>query len=42
MKAKIFYFTLQDEQTKEEKLDWFDRAFHFTKTSINGQPGARH
>lgn len=23
-KAKIFYFTLQDEQTKEEKLDWFD------------------
>ena len=22
-KAKIFYFTLQDEQTKEEKLDWF-------------------
>ena len=26
MKAKIFYFTLQDKQTKEEKLDWFDRA----------------
>jgi len=25
-KAKIFYFTLQDEQTKEEKLDWFERA----------------
>jgi len=25
-KAKIFYFTLQDEQTKEEKLDWFDRT----------------
>ncbi|MBW4551759.1 MAG: hypothetical protein KME35_11710 [Aphanocapsa sp. GSE-SYN-MK-11-07L] len=24
-KAKIFYFTLQDEQTKEEKLDWFER-----------------
>jgi predicted helicase len=22
-KAKIFYFTLQNEQTKEEKLDWF-------------------
>lgn len=22
-KAKIFYFTLRDEQTKEEKLDWF-------------------
>ncbi|MBD1920313.1 DNA methyltransferase [Microcoleus sp. FACHB-831] len=22
-KAKIFYFTLQDEQTKEEKLEWF-------------------
>jgi len=21
--AKIFYFTLQDEQTKDEKLDWF-------------------
>ncbi|NJO78325.1 MAG: hypothetical protein HC827_07200 [Cyanobacteria bacterium RM1_2_2] len=26
MKAKIFYFTLQDEQTREEKLDWFDRT----------------
>jgi predicted helicase len=26
MRAKIFYFTLQDEQTKEEKLDWFERA----------------
>jgi predicted helicase len=26
MKAKIFYFTLQDEQTKDEKLDWFDRT----------------
>ncbi|XGB43295.1 MAG: DNA methyltransferase [Nodosilinea sp. LVE1205-7] len=25
-KAKIFYFTLQDEQTKDEKLDWFERA----------------
>ena len=25
-KAKIFYFTLQDEQTKEEKLDWFERT----------------
>ena len=25
-KAKIFYFTLQDEQTKEEKLDWFERV----------------
>jgi predicted helicase len=25
MKAKIFYFTLQDKQTKEEKLDWFER-----------------
>ncbi len=25
-KAKIFYFTLQDEQTKEEKLDWFERS----------------
>jgi predicted helicase len=25
-KAKIFYFTLQDEQIKEEKLDWFERA----------------
>ena len=24
-KAKIFYFSLKDEQTKEEKLDWFDR-----------------
>jgi predicted helicase len=23
MKAKIFYFTLQKEQTKEEKLEWF-------------------
>jgi len=22
-KARIFYFTLQDEQTKDEKLDWF-------------------
>jgi len=26
MKAKIFYFTLRDQQTKEEKLDWFDRT----------------
>lgn len=26
MRAKIFYFTLQDEQTKEEKLDWFERT----------------
>ncbi|WP_008315584.1 type ISP restriction/modification enzyme [Leptolyngbya sp. PCC 6406] len=26
MRAKIFYFTLQDEQTKDGKLDWFDRA----------------
>jgi predicted helicase len=25
MKAKIFYFTLQDEQAKKEKLDWFDQ-----------------
>ena len=25
-KAKIFYFTLQDEQTKEEKLDWFQQT----------------
>lgn len=25
-KAKIFYFTLQDEQTRDEKLDWFDRT----------------
>ncbi len=25
-KAKIFYFTMQDEQTKEEKLDWFERT----------------
>lgn len=25
-KAKIFYFTLQDEQTKEEKLDWFEHT----------------
>ncbi|MEA5420674.1 type ISP restriction/modification enzyme [Spirulina sp. CCNP1310] len=25
-KAKIFYFTLQDEQTKEEKLEWFERT----------------
>ncbi|APB33571.1 Putative helicase [Gloeomargarita lithophora Alchichica-D10] len=24
--AKIFYFTLQDEQTKEEKLTWFART----------------
>ncbi len=26
MKAKIFYFTMKDEQTKEEKLDWFERT----------------
>ena len=26
MRAKIFYFTLQDERTKEEKLDWFERT----------------
>jgi predicted helicase len=26
MRAKIFYFTLQDEQTKEEKLGWFERV----------------
>ena len=26
MNAKIFYFTLHDEQTKEEKLDWFERT----------------
>ena len=26
MKAKIFYFTLQDEQTREEKLEWFERT----------------
>jgi predicted helicase len=26
MRAKIFYFTLQDEQTKDEKLDWFERV----------------
>ena len=26
MRAKIFYFTMQDEQTKEEKLDWFERT----------------
>lgn len=26
MRAKIFYFTLQDEQTREEKLDWFERT----------------
>jgi predicted helicase len=26
MKAKIFYFTLQDEQKKEEKLDWFEQT----------------
>ncbi len=25
-KAKIFYFTLQDEQTKEEKLEWFEQT----------------
>lgn len=25
-KAKIFYFTLQDEQTKEEKLAWFEQT----------------
>jgi predicted helicase len=24
--AKIFYFTLKDEQTKDEKLDWFSHA----------------
>ena len=24
--AKILYFTLQDEQTREEKLDWFERT----------------
>lgn len=23
--AEIFYFTLKDEQTREEKLDWFER-----------------
>lgn len=26
MNAKIFYFTLQDEQTREEKLEWFART----------------
>ncbi|WP_072016187.1 type ISP restriction/modification enzyme [Leptolyngbya sp. KIOST-1] len=26
MKAKIYYFTLQDEQTKEEKLEWFEQT----------------
>jgi predicted helicase len=26
MRVKIFYFTLQDEQTKEEKLDWFEQT----------------
>lgn len=26
MSAKIFYFTLQDEQTKEEKLEWFENT----------------
>ncbi|MBU6230778.1 MAG: DNA methyltransferase, partial [Cyanobacteria bacterium REEB459] len=25
-KAKIFYFTLQDEQTREEKLAWFEQT----------------
>lgn len=25
-KAKIYYFTLQDEQTKEEKLEWFEQT----------------
>ena len=25
-RAKIFYFTLQDEQTKEEKLEWFGKV----------------
>lgn len=25
-RAQIFYFTLQDEQTKEEKLEWFERT----------------
>lgn len=25
-KAKIFYFTLQDEQTKEGKLEWFEQT----------------
>jgi len=25
-KAKIYYFTLQDEQTKEEKLEWFGQT----------------
>ena len=25
-KAKIYYFTLQGEQTKEEKLEWFEQS----------------
>ena len=25
-KAKIYYFTLQDEQTKEAKLEWFEQS----------------
>jgi predicted helicase len=25
-KAKIYYFTLQDEQTKEDKLEWFEQT----------------
>lgn len=25
-KAKIFYFTFQDQQTKEEKLEWFEQT----------------
>lgn len=25
-KAKIFYFKLHNEQTKEEKLKWFERT----------------
>ncbi len=34
MTAKIFYFTLHDEQTKEEKLAWFERT-PFAKISFD-------
>ena len=33
-RAKIFYFTLKDEQTKEEKLDWFQQT-PFEKISFD-------
>lgn len=33
-KSKIFYVTLQDEQTKEEKLEWFEHI-QFEKISFD-------